>query len=73
MHQAIDRDRFPRWLYWDGAASTLLGVPSKKDVGNHHLSVTAFGKRADTAKDQFVVQVVPEKRQELKHKDGRVS
>jgi len=60
-------------MHWDDAVSTLLGVPSKKDIGNYHLSVTAVGKHHDTAKDQFVVQVIPEKFEELKHKDGKVS
>lgn len=60
-------------MHWDDAASTLLGVPSRKDMGNYHLSVTAVGKHRDTAKDQFVVQVIPEKLEELKHKDGKVS
>lgn len=59
-------------MHWDDAASTLLGVPSKKDIGNYHLSVTAVGKHRDTAMDQFVVQVIPEKLEELKHKDGKV-
>lgn len=62
----------PRWLYWDDAASTLMGVPSKKDVGSHHLSVKAIGNRGDTAKDLFILQVVPEKQEELKHRDGKV-
>ena len=71
VHETADRDRFPRWMHWDDAASTLLGVPSKKDMGNYHLSVTAVGKHHDTAKDQFVVQVIPEKLEELKHKDSK--
>ncbi|XP_014612825.1 PREDICTED: dystroglycan-like isoform X2 [Polistes canadensis] len=70
IHEA-NGERLPRWLYWDDAASTLLGVPSKKDVGNHHLIVKAIGKYGDNAKDTFVVQVVPEKREEVKHKDGK--
>lgn len=73
VHEATDRDYLPRWMHWDDAASTLLGVPSKKDIGIHHLSVTAVGKHRDTAKDQFVVQVIPEMQEELKHKDGKVS
>lgn len=68
-----NRDRFPKWMHWDDAAATLLGVPLKEDTGNYHLTVTAFGKHHDTAKDQFIVQVIPEKLEELKHKDGRVS
>lgn len=60
-------------MHWDDAASTLLGVPSKKDMGNYHLTVTAVGKHRDIAKDQFVVQVITEKVEELKHKDGKVS
>ncbi|XP_077278186.1 uncharacterized protein LOC143906183 isoform X2 [Temnothorax americanus] len=71
VHETADRDRFPRWMHWDDAASTLLGVPSKKDMGNYHLSVTAVGKHRDIAKDQFVVQVIAEKLEELKHKDGK--
>ncbi|XP_072747306.1 uncharacterized protein [Anoplolepis gracilipes] len=71
VHGTSNRDRFPEWMYWDDAASTLLGVPLKEDTGNYHLTVTAFGKHRDTAKDQFVVQVIPEKLEELKHKDGR--
>lgn len=66
-----NRDRFPEWMHWDDSASTLLGVPLKEDTGNYHLTVTAFGKHRDTAKDQFIVQVIPEKLEELKHKDGR--
>lgn len=65
-------NELPRWLYWDDAASTLMGVPSKKDTGSHHLSVKAIGKHGDTAKDLFIVQVVPEKHEELKHRDGKV-
>ncbi|XP_076283955.1 uncharacterized protein LOC143210714 isoform X2 [Lasioglossum baleicum] len=61
----------PKWMFWDDAASTLVGVPSKKDLGSHHLSVKAIGKHGDTAKDLFIVQVVPEKQEELKHRDGR--
>ncbi|XP_018048048.1 PREDICTED: dystroglycan isoform X2 [Atta colombica] len=71
VHETADRDRLPQWMHWDDAVSTLLGVPSKKDIGNYHLSVTAVGKHHDTAKDQFVVQVIPEKFEELKHKDGK--
>jgi len=73
VRETIGRNRLPRWLHWDDAAFTLLGVPSKKDTGNYHLSVTAVGKNGNAAKDQFVVQVIPEKQEELKHKDGRVS
>lgn len=61
----------PKWMYWDDAASTLVGVPSKKDIGSHHLSVKAIGKHGDTAKDLFIVQVVSEKHEELKHRDGK--
>ncbi|XP_018402407.1 PREDICTED: dystroglycan-like isoform X2 [Cyphomyrmex costatus] len=71
VHETADRDRLPQWMHWDDAVFTLLGVPSKKDMGNYHLSVTAVGKHHDTAKDQFVVQVIPEKLEELKHKDGK--
>ncbi|XP_025266247.1 dystroglycan isoform X2 [Camponotus floridanus] len=71
VHGTSNRDRFPEWMYWDDAAATLLGVPLKEDTGNYHLTVTAFGMHHDTAKDQFVVQVIPEKLEELKHKDGR--
>lgn len=60
-------------MHWDDAAFTLLGVPSKKDVGTYHLSITAVGKHGDTARDQFVVEVIPEKQEEVKHKDGGVS
>nr|XP_031833366.1 dystroglycan-like isoform X1 [Nomia melanderi]XP_031833367.1 dystroglycan-like isoform X1 [Nomia melanderi]XP_031833369.1 dystroglycan-like isoform X1 [Nomia melanderi]XP_031833370.1 dystroglycan-like isoform X1 [Nomia melanderi]XP_031833371.1 dystroglycan-like isoform X1 [Nomia melanderi] len=63
--------QLPRWMYWDDAASTLMGVPSKKDTGSHHLSVKAIGKHGDTAKDLFIVQIVPEKHEELKHRDGK--
>lgn len=70
IHEANGQN-LSRWLYWDDAASTLLGVPSKKDIGSHHLSVKAIGKHGDSAKDAFVVQVVPEKREEVKHKDGK--
>ncbi|XP_035724747.1 dystroglycan-like isoform X5 [Vespa mandarinia] len=70
IHEANGQS-LSRWLYWDDAASTLLGVPSKKDAGNHHLIVKAIGKHGDNAKDAFVVQVVPEKREEVKHKDGK--
>ncbi|XP_070162704.1 dystroglycan 1 isoform X2 [Polyergus mexicanus] len=66
-----NRDRFPQWMHWDDSASTLVGVPLKEDTGNYHLTVTAFGKHRDTAKDQFIVQVIPEKLEKLKHKDGR--
>ncbi|XP_076659252.1 uncharacterized protein LOC143362733 isoform X3 [Halictus rubicundus] len=61
----------PKWMFWDDAASTLVGVPSKKDMGSHHLSVKAIGKHGDTAKDLFIVQVVSEKQEELKHRDGK--
>ncbi|XP_032681141.1 dystroglycan isoform X2 [Odontomachus brunneus] len=71
VHETIDHDSLPRWLHWDEAASTLSGVPSKKDVGGHHLTVKAISKHGDTAKDQFIVQVVPENLEELKHKDGK--
>lgn len=71
IHEANGQN-LSRWLYWDDAASTLLGVPSKKDVGNHHLIVKAIGKHGDNAKDAFFVHVVPEKREEVKHKDGKV-
>ncbi|XP_029165409.1 dystroglycan isoform X2 [Nylanderia fulva] len=70
VRRTNDRDRFPKWMHWDEAAATLLGVPLKEDTGNYHLTVTAFGKHGDTAKDQFVVQVVSEKLDEVKHKDG---
>ncbi|XP_043683650.1 dystroglycan-like isoform X4 [Vespula pensylvanica] len=70
IHEANGQN-LSRWLYWDDAASTLLGVPSKKDVGNHHLIVKAIGKHGDNAKDAFFVHVVPEKREEVKHKDGK--
>lgn len=73
VRETIDRNHFPRWLHWDDAASTLLGVPLKKDVGSYHLTVRAIGKHGEIAKDQFVVQIVPEKQEELKHKDGKVS
>lgn len=63
-----------RWLYWDDAASTLMGVPTKKDVGSRRLSVKVVPKDdVATTKDLFVVQVVPEKHEELKHRDGKVS
>ncbi|XP_078052201.1 carbonic anhydrase 1 [Augochlora pura] len=63
--------QLPKWMFWDDAASTLVGVPTKKDLGSHHLSAKAIGKHGDTAKDLFIVQVVPEKHEELKHRDGK--
>lgn len=63
-----------RWLYWDDAASTVMGVPTKKDVGRRVLSVKVMPKHdVSETKDLFVVQVVPEKHEELKHRDGKVS
>lgn len=72
-YQLVDANgnQLMRWLYWDDAASTLMGVPSKKDVGSHRLSVKAIGMHGETVKDLFVVQVVPEKQEELKHRDGK--
>ncbi|XP_043258133.1 dystroglycan-like isoform X3 [Colletes gigas] len=72
-YQLVDSNgkQLTRWLYWDDAASTLLGVPSKKDVGSHRLSIKAIGMHGETVKDLFVVQVVPEKHEELKHRDGK--
>ncbi|XP_017790857.1 PREDICTED: dystroglycan-like isoform X2 [Habropoda laboriosa] len=66
-----NRNKLLRWLYWKDSESTLLGIPTKKDIGSHLLSVKVMGKHDDTAKDLFVVQVVPEKHEELKHKDGK--
>lgn len=73
--QLFDSDgKLLRWLYWDDAASTLMGVPTKKDVGRRVLSVKVVPKHdvAET-KDLFVVQVIPEKHEELKHRNGKVS
>ncbi|XP_076637441.1 uncharacterized protein LOC143349794 isoform X2 [Colletes latitarsis] len=72
-YQLVDSNgkQLTRWLYWDDAASTLMGVPSKKDVGSHRLSIKAIGMHGETVKDLFVVQVVPEKHEELKHRDGK--
>ena len=73
--QLFDTDgKLLRWLYWDDAASTLMGVPTKKDVGRRVLSVKVVPKHdvAET-KDLFVVQVIPEKHEELKHRNGKVS
>ncbi|XP_026675143.1 dystroglycan isoform X2 [Ceratina calcarata] len=66
-----DGNRLLQWLYWDDAASTLMGIPTKKDVGIHHLSVKVKDKHDDTAKDLFVVQVVPENHEQVKHRDGK--
>ncbi|XP_054010636.1 dystroglycan 1-like isoform X2 [Hylaeus anthracinus] len=72
-YQLVDANgkQLMRWLYWDDAASTLMGVPSKKDAGSHRLSIKAIGMHGETVKDLFVVQVVPENHEELKHRDGK--
>ncbi|XP_012275537.1 dystroglycan isoform X2 [Orussus abietinus] len=59
------------WMFWDEAASTLVGVPSRKDLGQHHVAVKAFGKHGDAARDTFTVRVVPEEHNEVLHKDGK--
>ncbi|KAG7203038.1 hypothetical protein KM043_010163 [Ampulex compressa] len=61
----------PNWMEWDAPASIITGVPARKDIGTHHLSIKAVGKHGDSAKVLCVVQVVPEKQEELKHKDGK--
>lgn len=67
-----NKKALPHWLFWDDAASSFLGVPSKKDVGQHHVTVTAYGKHGDVAKDSFTIRVEPEKFDEFEHKDGKV-
>ena len=62
----------PHWLRWDEPASALYGVPSRKDVGRHRVTIKAFGKKDDVALDSFYVHVVPEKNEHFKHKDGKV-
>ncbi|XP_015597987.1 dystroglycan isoform X2 [Cephus cinctus] len=59
-----------RWLYWDEAASTFLGVPSTKDIGQHFVNIKAYGRHGDVAKDGFAIQVIPEGRDQVAHKDG---
>ncbi|XP_033227908.1 dystroglycan isoform X3 [Belonocnema kinseyi] len=61
----------PNWLYWDEPANTLLGVPSKKDIGQHRLSIKAFGKHGDVARDFFTVQVLQDNRDKSKHTDKK--
>ena len=62
----------PHWLHWDEPANTLLGVPSKKDIGQHRVSIKAFGKHGDVAKDIFIIQVMQDNRDKSKHKDQKV-
>lgn len=61
------------WIDWDEAASTLVGVPSKKDLGIHRVTIKAFGRHGDVAKDTFSINVVAEKKDEIVHKDGKVN
>ncbi|XP_066592319.1 dystroglycan 1 isoform X2 [Prorops nasuta] len=71
VHGAGASHLLPRWLYWDEPAATLSGVPSKKDIGSHRVTVKAFGKHGGTAKDTLTIQVLGEKNEEVKHKDGK--
>ena len=63
----------PRWLRWDEPASALYGVPSRKDVGRHVITIKAIGSRGDVAKDSFYIHVVPPKNDHYTYKDGKVS
>ena len=60
------------WLRWDEPAAALYGVPSRKDVGRHRVTVKAYGRTGDVAKDSFIIHVVPEKREHYKTKDDEV-
>ncbi|XP_043463699.1 uncharacterized protein LOC122499418 isoform X2 [Leptopilina heterotoma] len=47
------------WLYWDEFTNTLLGVPSKKDIGKYTVIVKALGKNKKIIeKFNFIVTVV---------------
>ncbi|XP_057333424.1 dystroglycan 1-like isoform X2 [Microplitis mediator] len=61
----------PHWLYYDEATTTLMGVPAKKDVGQHHLSIKAYYTYGDIINSLFTIKVLPEKTDEVKHKDGK--
>ncbi|CAG5075586.1 Protein of unknown function [Cotesia congregata] len=54
----------PHWLFYDEATTTLLGVPAKKDVGQHHLSIKAYYTYGDVVESLFTVKVLPEKTDE---------
>ncbi|XP_015119137.1 myb-like protein U isoform X1 [Diachasma alloeum] len=56
----------PYWIAFDDEASTILGVPSKKDEGQHRITVKAHGKNADTAEDNFTIRVVNGNHREIK-------
>ncbi|XP_034946407.1 dystroglycan isoform X2 [Chelonus insularis] len=63
----------PRWLSFDEATFTLMGVPAKEDIGPHYVSVKAYGMaNNDAADDVFTIQVI-EKYQTDKHKDEKIS
>lgn len=49
---------FPSWLYWNELTNTLLGVPSKKDIGKYTVIVKALGKNKKIIeKFNFIVTV----------------
>ncbi|XP_046492349.1 dystroglycan 1 isoform X3 [Neodiprion pinetum] len=70
--RGINGHPLPRWLDWDEPASTLVGIPSRKDLGLHNVMIKAVGRHGDFAKDGFSINVVPEKKHEITHKDGKM-
>ncbi|XP_015515024.2 uncharacterized protein LOC107220800 isoform X1 [Neodiprion lecontei] len=70
--RGINGHPLPRWLDWDEPASTLVGIPSRKDLGLHNVMIKAVGRHGDFAKDVFSINVVPEKKHEITHKDGKM-
>ncbi|XP_046746458.1 dystroglycan 1-like isoform X4 [Diprion similis] len=70
--RGINGHSLPRWLDWDEPASTLVGIPSRKDLGLHNVMIKAVGRHDDFAKDVFSINVVPEKKHEITHKDGKM-
>ncbi|CAB0031996.1 unnamed protein product, partial [Trichogramma brassicae] len=69
--RGVNNRGLPHWLRWDEPASALYGVPSRRDVGRHRVTIRAVGSRGDSAQDSFYIHVVPTKNDHFAHKDGK--
>ncbi|KAL7286124.1 hypothetical protein TKK_0019638 [Trichogramma kaykai] len=69
--RGVNNRGLPHWLRWDEPASALYGVPSRRDVGRHRVTIRAVGSRGDSAQDSFYIHVVPTKNDHFSHKDGK--
>ena len=56
----VSAESLPSWLTFDSARARFAGVPTEADLRPHQAAVRAVGSDGSSARDVFLVDVLPE-------------